>query len=488
MNATRIGGQISHAPWLRRNVARWQEIYNWRPVSAIITCIGMPISGARSLTSFGDRHSRRSHRMEQNTCATGYRTFTMVFALLRYGLSKRYPSRQEIPLTPELKPHYDVAIIGGGGHGASLAYYLATYHNIRNVAILEKGYLGGGNTARNTTVIRSNYTDQRSIGFYAKSLRLYESLSGELDYNLMYSRRGQLTLSHSDGVSRSLRLRADTGAFCGEANEILDRKQIKELIPTLNLDVKGMPILCGLWHPNAAIARHDAVVWGYAIRACELGVQLHQRTEVLGMDVAGNRVTRIRTNRGDVSAGVVIQCVAGYSSVVAKMVGLKLPIRSYPLQAMVTHPIKPFLDPMVSSTALHCYISQSARGELVIGGGSDPYELYSTRSTLDLKEGLAASALELFPFIGELKVLRQWAGITDMTPDYSPIMGRSPIDNYWLDAGWGTWGFKATPASGYFLAKGIADNRMPDEILPFQLDRFDRFDLVNEMGATAASH
>ncbi|PWJ87435.1 N-methylglutamate dehydrogenase subunit A precursor [Mesorhizobium loti] len=411
-----------------------------------------------------------------------------MFALLKYGFSRRYPERNEIPRTPDLRSHYDVVIIGGGGHGASLAYHLAKHHGITNVAILEKGYLGGGNTARNTTVIRSNYTDQRSIRFYAKALRLYESLANELDYNMMYSRRGQLTLSHSDGVSRSLRLRADAGDFCGEANEIVDRQQIRSLVPSLNLDIKGMPVLCGLWHPSAAIARHDAVVWGYAIRACERGVELHQRTEVLGMEVSGDRVTRLRTNRGDVSAGTVVQCVAGYSSVVAKMVGLKLPIRSYPLQAMVTHPVKPFLNPMVSSTALHCYVSQSARGELVIGGGSDPYELYNTRSTLELKEGLAASALEMFPFIGELKILRQWAGITDMTPDYSPIMGQGPLSNYWLDAGWGTWGFKATPASGFFLAKAISENRIADEIRPFQLSRFHSFDLVNEMGATAASH
>jgi sarcosine oxidase, subunit beta len=412
----------------------------------------------------------------------------MVFALLKYGLSRTYPARREIPDTPDLKPRYDVVIIGGGGHGASLAYHLAVHHKITNVAILDKGYLGGGNTARNTTVIRSNYTDQRSVRFYAKSLRLYESLSNELGYNIMYSRRGQLTLSHSDGVTRSLRLRADTGVFCGEANELVDRASISRLVPALNLDIKDMPVLAGLWHPNAAIARHDAVVWAYAIRACERGAELHQRTKVHGLETANGKVTRIRTNRRDVSAGVVVQCVAGYSSVVARMAGLRLPIRSYPLQAMVTHPVKPFLDPMVSSTALHCYVSQSARGELVIGGGSDPYELYSTRSTLELKESLAASALEMFPFIGGLKVLRQWAGVTDMTPDYSPVMGLSPLSNYWLDAGWGTWGFKATPASGFYLAHAIAANRVPDEIRAFRLDRFDRFDLVNEMGATAASH
>lgn len=412
----------------------------------------------------------------------------MVLALLKYGLSRRYPVREEIPRTPNLKKHYDVVIIGGGGHGVSLAYHLATKHSITNIAILEKGYLGGGNTARNTTVIRSNYITSQSIKFYAASMRLYESLANELDYNLMYSRRGQLTLSHSDGVSRALRLRADSGTFLGERNEILDRQQIKELVPSLNLDIEGRPILKGLWHPDAATARHDAVAWGYAIRACDRGVELHQKTQVTGLTVDKNKVTEVQTNRGNVSAGAVVQCVAGHSSVVAAMAGLRLPIRSFPLQAMVTHPVKPFLNPMVSSTALHCYISQSARGELVIGGGSDPYELYNTRSTLDMKESLAASALEMFPFIGDLKILRQWAGITDMTPDYSPVMGRSPLDNYWLDAGWGTWGFKSTPASGFYLAQAIAEDRVPEMIQPFGLDRFDTFDLVNEMGATAASH
>lgn len=412
----------------------------------------------------------------------------MVLALLKYGLSRRYPAREEIPQTPDLKSHYDVVIIGGGGHGVSLAYHLAAKHGITNIAILEKGYLGGGNTARNTTVIRSNYITSQSIRFYASSMRLYENLANELDFNLMYSRRGQLTLSHSDGVSRALRLRADSGTFLGERNEILDRQQIRDLVPSLNLDIEGRPILKGLWHPDAATARHDAVAWGYAIRACDRGVELHQKTQVTGLTVEKNKVTSIQTNRGNVSAGTVVQCVAGHSSVLAGLAGIRLPIRSFPLQAVVTHPVKPFLDPMVSSTALHCYISQSARGELVIGGGSDPYELYNTRSTLDMKESLAASALEMFPFIGDLKILRQWAGITDMTPDYSPVMGRSPLDNYWLDAGWGTWGFKSTPASGFYLAKAIAEDRIPDMIQPFRLDRFDHFNLVNEMGATAASH
>lgn len=412
----------------------------------------------------------------------------MAFALLKYGLSRRYPARNEIPSTPDLERFYDVVIIGAGGHGVSLAYHLATQHGIKDIAILDKGYLGGGNTARNTTVIRSNYITPQSIRFYSSSMRLYEGLANELDFNIMYSRRGQLTLSHSDGVSRALRLRADSGTFMGERNEILNRREIADLVPVLNLDIKDQPVLSGLWHPGAATARHDAVAWGYAIRACQHGAKLHQKTNVTGLKVDKGRVVEVETDRGVIGAGTVVQCVAGHSSVVAAMAGLRLPIRSFPLQAMVTHPVKPFLDPMISSTGLHCYISQSARGELVIGGGSDPYELYNTRATLGQKEVLAAAALDLFPFIGDMKILRQWAGITDMTPDYSPILGRSPLENYWLDAGWGTWGFKSIPASGKFLAEAIATGNVPDILRPFRLDRFETFDLVNEMGATAASH
>ena len=330
----------------------------------------------------------------------------------------------------ELKPRYDVVIVGGGSHGLATAYYLAKNHGITNVAVLERSYIGSGAAGRNTTIIRANYRTPEGAEFYAASVKLYESLSADLDFNLLFSQQGHLTLAHSDRAMITMTERAEVNRLLGIDSRVIEPAEIAKLCPEMNLSQEATwPVMGALYHPPGGIIRHDAVVWGYAIRACERGVELHQRTEVLGMDVANNKVTRIRTNRGDISAGVVVQCVAGYSSVVAKMVGLKLPIRSYPLQAMVTHPIKPFLDPMVSSTALHCYISQSARGELVIGGGSDPYELYNTRSTLELKEGLAASALELFPFIGELKVLRQWAGITDMTPDYRPIMGQSPLSN-----------------------------------------------------------
>ncbi|MFQ5953782.1 MAG: FAD-dependent oxidoreductase [Kiloniellales bacterium] len=413
----------------------------------------------------------------------------MPFALIRYGLGRRYPARPDLPATPELKPSYDVAIIGGGGHGLATAYYLARDWGLRRVCVLEKGYLGGGNTGRNTTVIRSNYITPESVRFYKESLDLFKGLSNELDMNLMYSQRGQLTLAHSDAAIRSFRLRAEVGKLVGTRIEMVDRRQIRDIVPCLNMDEPARyPILAGLWHRDGGLCRHDAVAWGYAARTAEMGVELHQRTEVTGLEVKGGRVTAVETNRGSIGAGQVVQAVAGMSSVVAAMAGLKLPIRSYPLQAMVTEPLKPFLDPLVSSTALHTYVSQSARGEVVIGGGCDPYELYSTRATLDMKESLAHHTLELFPFLSHVRLLRQWAGITDMTPDYSPIMGATPIRNFWLDAGWGTWGFKATPVAGKRMAETVANGKVPEILRPFRLERFNSFDLVNEMGATAASH
>ena len=413
----------------------------------------------------------------------------MPFGLLKYGLSRKYPARRDIPAPRELKPAYDVVIIGGGGHGLATAYYLAKAGGITNVCVLEKGYLGGGNTARNTAVIRSNYITPVSVRFYKEGVELFGSLANELGFNMLYSQRGQLTLAHSDATVRTFRLRAEVNKHCGVRSEMVGRDEIREIAPCLDMSEDArFPILGGLWHRDGGTGRHDSVAWGYGARAAELGVEIHQRTEVTGITVENGKVTGVETSRGAVACGHAIQAVAGMSSVVAKMAGIRLPIRTFPLQAMVTQPLKPFLDPLVSSSALHVYVSQTARGELVIGGGSDPYDLYSTRSTLDLKEGLIAHTLELFPFLAEVKLLRQWAGITDMTPDYSPIMGESPVRNYWLDAGWGTWGFKATPVSGKYMAEAVAREKVPEMLRPFRLERFATFDLANEMGATAASH
>ncbi|SEQ13246.1 N-methylglutamate dehydrogenase subunit A precursor [Amphritea atlantica] len=414
----------------------------------------------------------------------------MPFSLLKYGLNKDYPFEQnaDLPAPSALKSHYDVVIIGGGGHGVATAYYLAKYHGITNVAVLEKGYLGGGNTARNTAVIRSNYLTSEGVKFYSESVKLFQGLSNEFDFNIMYSRRGQLTLAHSDAAVRGFRQRTEVNKHFGGKTELIDPQQIRELVPTLNMNPADQPVLAGLWHIDGATARHDAVAWGYAKGATQRGVELHQLTEVTGVTVEQGKVTGVETNRGKVSCGCVVQAVAGMSSVVAAMAGIRMPITTYPLQAMVTQPVKPFLDPLVSSPALHCYVQQTGRGELVFGGGSDPYPLYSTRSTMDLKESLLAHAVELFPFMANMRLMRQWGGLTDMTSDYSPIMGLSPVDNYYLDAGWGTWGFKSTPICGKTMAELVATGKVPELIEPFAMSRFDTFRQVNEMGATAASH
>ena len=412
----------------------------------------------------------------------------MALGLLKFGFCGA-SRRPHFPPAVPLKKHYDVIIVGAGGHGAAIAYHLAKHQGIRHVAILDRGYLGGGNTARNTAVIRSNYLTEEGVAFYRESVRLFQRLSNELDFNILFENRGQLTLAHSDADIRGFRWRAEVNKHLGVRSEMVDEQTVRDLVPNLRMDEDSrFPILGGLWHADGATARHDAVVWGYARAACRLGVELHQLTEVQGIEVDNGVATGVSTNRGRVGCGCVIQAVAGMSSVVARMAGIRLPIHTYPLQAMVTQPYKPLLSPLVSSPHLHVYIQQTSRGEFVIGGGSDPYPLYSTRATLSLKESLAAATLELFPLLGKARVLRQWAGITDMTPDYSPIMGLSPVRNYYLDAGWGTWGFKATPVCGTTMAELVATGQVPSLIRPFELERFSRFHPVSEAGATAASH
>ena len=413
----------------------------------------------------------------------------MPFGLLKYGLKKQYPGKHHFTPATALKKHYDVVIIGAGGHGTGIAYHLAKYHGITNVALLDKSYLGGGNTARNTAVIRSNYLTEEGVNFYRESVKMFQGLSNEFDYNIMMENRGHLTLAHSDAAIRSFRWRAEVNQHMGVRSELVDRQTIRELVPNLHMSEDArFPILGGLWHADGATARHDAVAWGYAKGACERGVELHQLTEVQDIEVKNGKVTAVRTNRGRIACGCVVQAVAGASSIVARKARIKLPIHSYPLQAMVTQPYKPLLTPHVSSPQVHGYIHQTSRGEFVIGGGSDPYPLYNTRATLEQREALAAATLELFPFLAQARLMRQWAGTTDMTPDYSPIMGLSPVKNYDLDAGWGTWGFKATPICGKTMAELVATEKVPDIIKPFELERFYRFEQINEAGATAASH
>jgi sarcosine oxidase, subunit beta len=413
----------------------------------------------------------------------------MPFALLKYGLSRKYPARRHFPWKSDLKSSYDIVIIGAGGHGLAAAYYLAKDWGITDIAVLDRGYLAGGNTARNTAIIRSNYLTPEGVRFYDESLQLYRGLSEEFDYNILYSVRGHFTLAHTDAALRTSRWRAEVNKHLGVDSELIYPDDIRRLCPSLNLsDHVRYPILGALYHPPGAIARHDAVAWGFARYATERGVEIHTNTEVTGIIVEKGKVVGVETTRGRIACAKVLQAVAGSSSRVSRLAGFRLPIRTIPLQACVSVPLKPFLDQIVVSGSLHVYVSQSDRGELVMGGSTDPYSLYSQRSTLDFKEGLLGHMLELFPFLGDIKVARQWAGIADMTPDFSPIMGKTPVENYFIDSGWGTWGFKATPVCGKRMAETVATGEPPELLEPFRLERFCTFQQVGEKGAASVGH
>jgi len=413
----------------------------------------------------------------------------MPFALLKYGLNPRRRDAPQLKWPSEIRKYYDVIIIGAGGHGLATAYYLATRHGISNIAVLDKAWMGGGNTARNTTIIRANYLTPEGVAFYKESVELFRGLSQELDINIMYSERGHFTLAHTDAAMRTARWRAEVNKHLGVDSEVIDADEVARLCPVMNVsDDVRYPILGALYHPPGALARHDAIAWGYAKGAMARGVEVHPGTEVVSILRDGDRVIGVDTSRGRIFADKVVQAVAGSSSRVSALAGFRLPIKTIPLQACVSEPVKPILDQIVVSGSLHVYISQSARGEMVMGGATDPYGLYSSRSTLDFKEGLMAHMLELFPFMAELRVLRQWAGIADMTPDFSPVMGLTPVRNYYIDSGWGTWGFKATPVCGFRMAECVATGRQPELLKPFALERFSSFDLVGEKGAASVGH
>jgi len=413
----------------------------------------------------------------------------MPFGLLRFALSRDYPEPRMFRVPQRLKPAYDAVIIGAGGHGLAAAYYLARDHGIADVAVLEKGYLGGGNTGRNTTIIRSNYLTPEGVAFYDESLRLFRDLAQDFDLNLFYSTRGHFTLAHSDSAVRTMRWRAEVNKHLGVASELVGPDFIRRRCPWIDLSCAGhAPILGALYHAPGAIARHDAVAWGYGRGADRRGVEIHQQTEVTGIDVKGGRVTGVRTRRGNVSTRKVLCAVAGFTPRILDMVGLRSPITVHPLQAMVSEPMKPWLDQIFVSGSLHIYVSQSARGELVMGASLDPYEAHSTRSTLDFAEGLSAHLLDLFPFLSTAKVNRQWAGMADMTPDFAPIMGRTPVEGFYLDAGWGTWGFKATPVCGKTMSHTLAQDDDHPLIRAFSLSRFARYELTGEKGAASVGN
>jgi sarcosine oxidase subunit beta len=413
----------------------------------------------------------------------------MPLRLLKFGFSKQHPEPRMFRQPDRLKSSYDAVIIGGGGHGLAAAYYLARDHGMHNVAVLEKGYLGGGNTGRNTTIIRSNYLTPEGVKFYDESVRLWQDLAQDFDLNLFYSTRGHFTLAHTDASVRTMRWRSEVNKHFGIDSELVDADAVQKACPHMDLTCGGhAPILGALYHAPGSIARHDAVAWGYGRGADQRGVEIHQQTEVLGITTKAGRVTGVETSRGSISTSRVLCAVAGSTPRLLDMVGLRSPLYIHPLQAMVSEPMKAWLDPIIVSGSLHVYVSQTARGELVMGASLDPYELHSTRSTLDFVEGLAAHMLELFPFLSHVKVVRQWAGMADMTPDFAPIMGKTAIDGFYLDSGWGTWGFKATPVAGKTMAYTVANDRNHELIQDFSLDRFANYALVGEKGAASVGH
>ncbi|WP_020592621.1 sarcosine oxidase subunit beta family protein [Kiloniella laminariae] len=411
-----------------------------------------------------------------------------IFSLARNAMSwhQNWPSQWR---SPEPKPEYDVVIIGAGGHGLATAYYLAKEHGITNVAVIEKGWLGGGNTGRNTTIVRSNYLWDESGLFYENAMKLWENLSQELNYNVMFSQRGVMNLAHNLGDVRESVRRVNANNLNGIDAEWLNAEQVKEFCPIINISKNSRyPVLGATLQRRGGTARHDAVAWGYARGADAMGVDVIQNCEVQGLMVEGGVIKGVRTSRGEIKAKKVAMACAGHTSVVADMAGIRLPIESHPLQALVSEPMKPVIDCVVMSNAVHVYVSQSDKGELVMGAGIDPYVGYSQRGSLHVIENQLAAAMELFPLFSRTRLMRSWGGIVDTCPDASPIVGKTPVKNLYVNAGWGTGGFKATPGSGFCYAHTIAKDEPHPLNAPFSIDRFITGALVDEHGAAGVAH
>ncbi|MEM1045453.1 MAG: sarcosine oxidase subunit beta family protein [Pseudomonadota bacterium] len=411
-----------------------------------------------------------------------------VFSLIREGL-RGHSGWKPVWRDAEPKAAYDCVIIGGGGHGLATAYYLAKLHGMTNIAVVEKGWLGGGNSGRNTTIIRSNYLYDESAAIYNHALHLWEGLSRELNFNIMMSHRGVINLAHDDGEMRQLKRRVEANRLNGVDAEWLDAKQVKEFCPILNAspDIRH-PVLGGTLQRRGGVNRHDAVCWGYARAADDLGVDIIQQCEVTDIRVEAGAVVGLETTRGSIRTPKVASVAAGHTSVIASMVGLRLPIESHPLQALVSEPIKPIHPCVVMSNAIHVYCSQSDKGELVIGAGIDPYISYTQRGSLDIIEHQMAALVELFPMFSRLRMMRQWGGIVDVCPDASPIISKTPVKGFYVNGGWGTGGWKATPGSGHVFAHTIAKDDPHPIAAPFAIDRFHSGRLVAEHGAAAVAH
>jgi sarcosine oxidase subunit beta len=410
------------------------------------------------------------------------------WSLLRGALSGH---RQWTPAWRDASPKtaYDVIIVGGGGHGLATAYYLAKNHGVTNVAVLEKGWIGGGNTGRNTTIVRSNYLYPESARLYDFSLKLYESLSRELNFNIMLSQRGLIVLAHSRHDLETMSRWANAMRMNGLDADLLTREQVQVLAPDLNMSKHArFPILGALTQARAGTARHDAVAWGYARAASALGVDIIQNCEVNDFIKENGSITGVDTNLGKIRGGRVGIAAAGHSSVLAKLAGLRLPVTSYALQAMVSEPVKPVLNTVVMSSAIGSYASQSDKGEIVMGGALDLFASYAQRGSFSVTQDAIAGVLALFPAFSRLPLLRQWAGIVDVVHDSSPIIGATPLDNLYINCGWGTGGFKAIPVGGWTFAHVLATGMNHELAEPFQLGRFTTGRLIDEAAGSGIAH
>ena len=390
--------------------------------------------------------------------------------------------------SPEPKPHYDVIVIGAGGHGLATAYYLGKNHGIKNVAVIEKGWLGGGNTGRNTTIIRSNYLQDPSAAIYEKARSLYETMSQDLNYNVMFSPRGLIMLAQTHHEVRGYQRTAYANALQGVKTEFIGPERVKQLVPIMDITGPRYPVLGGLYQARGGTARHDAVAWGYARACSDMGMDILQKTEVTGVRSEGGEVTGVETSRGLIGCKKLSIVVAGHSGHVADMAGFRLPIESVALQALVSEPIKPCMDVVVMANTVHGYLSQSDKGEMVIGGGTDGYNNYTQRGSFHHIEETVRALVETFPMLSRLKMLRQWGGIVDITGDRSPILSKTPLGNCFVNCGWGTGGFKSIPGSGWAMAELVAKGEPGPLAAAFGLERFREGRFIDESVAAGVAH